>query len=50
VTIVGAVLTSETGDVQLHDGAVVTASACALAAAAEATARVVVVPLRGWWR
>lgn len=50
VTIEGAVLTGPDGDARLHDATAVRASACPLAPAAEATARVVVVPVRGWSR
>lgn len=50
VTVHGAVLTSEAGEARLHDATVIAASACDLAAAADATARISVVPMRGWWR
>lgn len=50
ITIEGAVFTGASGDVRLHGSTVVRASACSLAAASDATARIVVVPRRGWWR
>lgn len=50
VTIEGAVFTSAHGNARLHGSTVVTSSVCSLSAAADATSRVIVVPVRGWWR
>lgn len=50
VTLDGALFTSSSASATLHGSTTVSASACALTGAADAAARIAVVPVRGWWR